>query len=64
MPSGNRAPVVASVGNFTIPILTPFKLTGSATDPDGDTVTYNWEQNDSAQNTGIKLSLRARIRQS
>jgi hypothetical protein len=38
MPSGNRAPVVASVGNFTIPILTPFKLTGSATDPDGDTV--------------------------
>ena len=55
MPSGNRAPVVASVGNFTIPILTPFKLTGSATDPDGDALTYNWEQNDSAQNTGITV---------
>ncbi len=53
MPSTNRSPVVAAVGNYTIPMLTPFKLTGSATDPDGDAVTYNWEQNDSAQNTGI-----------
>jgi hypothetical protein len=54
--SGNRAPVVASVSNYTIPILTPFKLTGSATDPDGDALTYNWEQNDSAQNTGITIA--------
>ncbi len=56
MPSGNRAPVVASVNNFTIPIMTPFALTGSATDPDGDSITYNWEQNDSAQNTGITIA--------
>ena len=54
--TGNRAPVVAAVGNYTIPIMTPFKLTGSATDPDGDAVTYNWEQNDSAQNTGITIA--------
>ncbi|HLM01444.1 MAG TPA: zinc-dependent metalloprotease family protein [Pyrinomonadaceae bacterium] len=54
--TGNRAPVVATVSNYTIPILTPFKLTGSATDPDGDAVTYNWEQNDSAQNTGITIA--------
>ncbi|HEY8561615.1 MAG TPA: zinc-dependent metalloprotease family protein [Pyrinomonadaceae bacterium] len=53
--TGNRAPVVAPVGNYTIPILTPFKLTGSATDPDGDAVTYNWEQNDSAENTGVTI---------
>src|SRR5688500_12704891 len=53
--TGNSAPVVAPVSNYTIPIMTPFKLTGSATDPDGDSVTYNWEQNDSAQNTGITL---------
>jgi hypothetical protein len=53
--SGNHAPVVAPVPNYTIPILTPFKLTGSATDPDGDAVTYNWEQNDSAMNTGVTL---------
>jgi hypothetical protein len=54
--TGNRAPVVALVNNYTIPILTPFKLTGSATDPDGDAVTYNWEQNDSAENTGITIA--------
>jgi hypothetical protein len=54
--TGNRAPVVAPVGNYTIPIMTPFKLTGSATDPDGDPVTYNWEQNDSAENTGITIA--------
>ena len=53
--TGNRAPVVAPVANYTVPILTPFKLTGSATDPDGDAVSYNWEQNDSAENTGITL---------
>ena len=57
MPStANRAPVVAAVGNYTIPIMTPFKLTGSATDPDGDPITYNWEQNDSAENTGITIA--------
>ena len=54
--TGNRAPIVAPVGNYTIPILTPFKLTGSATDPDGDAVTYNWEQNDSAENTGVTIA--------
>ncbi len=56
MPStGNRAPVIAPVSNYTIPIMTPFVLTGSATDPDGDPITYNWEQDDSAQNTGITI---------
>jgi hypothetical protein len=54
--TGNRAPVVALVNNYTIPILTPFKLTGSAIDPDGDALTYNWEQNDSAENTGITIA--------
>lgn len=50
--TGNRPPVVEQVNNYTIPILTPFALTGSATDPDGDAVTYNWEQNDSSENLG------------
>jgi hypothetical protein len=54
--TGNSAPVVAPVSNYTIPILTPFALTGSATDPDGDPITYNWEQNDSAQNTGVTVA--------
>jgi hypothetical protein len=50
--TGNRPPVVGPVSNYTIPILTPFALTGSATDPDGDAVTYNWEQDDSSENLG------------
>lgn len=48
----NHAPVVAPVGNYTIPITTPFALTGSATDPENDTITYNWEQNDNATTSG------------
>lgn len=51
----NHPPVVAAVSNYTIPHTTPFKLTGSATDPDGDPITYNWEQNDSALNTGVTV---------
>ncbi|MFN0278102.1 MAG: reprolysin-like metallopeptidase [Pyrinomonadaceae bacterium] len=54
--TANSAPVVAAVPNYNIPILTPFALTGSATDPEGDPITYNWEQNDSAQNTGITVA--------
>ena len=53
--TGNRPPVVAGVSNYTIPIMTPFALTGSASDPDGDAVTYNWEQDDSSQNLGVTV---------
>jgi uncharacterized membrane protein len=43
--TGNSAPVVSvGAGGFTIPMQTPFTLTGSATDADGDPLTYNWEQ--------------------
>ena len=50
--TANHVPVVAPVSNFTIPISTPFALTGSATDPEGDPITYCWEQNDNSTTTG------------
>ena len=42
----NHAPVATAPAVFTIPVRTPFALTGSATDSDGDALTYMWEQND------------------
>lgn len=47
----NSTPVVASVPNYTIPRSTPFALTGSATDADGNPLTYCWEQNDNSTTT-------------
>ena len=49
--AANTAPVVALVSNYTIPKSTPFALTGSATDANGDALTYCWEQNDNASST-------------
>lgn len=42
----NGAPVASAGKDYVIPSLTPFMLTGTATDPDGDALTYTWEQND------------------
>jgi hypothetical protein len=42
----NQAPVVAAVTTHSIPMQTPFSLVGSATDADGDTLTYEWDEID------------------
>ena len=42
----NNTPVVDAGSNYTIPARTPFKLSGSATDSDGDELTYSWQQFD------------------
>ncbi|MET0334732.1 MAG: M12 family metallo-peptidase, partial [Rhizobacter sp.] len=54
--TGNNAPVVTVAGStYTIPLRTPFALTGSATDPNGDTITYMWEQTDNGGAAGTSL---------
>ena len=44
VPHPNELPVVSAGTNYTIPHSTPFALTGSASDADGDTLTYAWEE--------------------
>ncbi|NNF15922.1 MAG: hypothetical protein HKN70_04200 [Gammaproteobacteria bacterium] len=44
--TGNTQPFVNAGADFTIPASTPFRLTASGGDNDGDTVTYAWEQYD------------------
>ena len=53
--TGNMAPNVEVPTQYTIPVRTPFALTGAATDTDGDPVTYMWEQNDRGAATGTGL---------
>ncbi|MFB9110549.1 reprolysin-like metallopeptidase [Flavobacterium gyeonganense] len=56
-PINNNPPVVSAGSDYTIPFNTPFILTGTGSDPDGDTVTYCWEQNDSATTTSGSNSI-------
>lgn len=45
--TANRLPVISVPSKtYTIPVLTPFELAGTATDEDGDLLTYTWEQYD------------------
>ena len=54
--SGNRAPVVTAPADRTIPVRTPFALTGSATDADGDPLVYQWQQVDPGGADGRALT--------
>ena len=47
----NSAPVINAGSNYTIPISTPFILTGTGSDPEGNPTAYSWEQYDNAITT-------------
>ncbi len=49
--TGNIPPTVSAPASFNIPKGTPFALTASATDANGDSVTYDWQQYDLGAST-------------
>ena len=54
--TGNNAPIADAGADYTIPQDTPFKLTAAGSDPDVDTLTYNWEQYDLGTRDGLPQS--------
>ena len=55
VPTGDSIPDVTAPTSYTIPLRTPFSLTGSATDADGDPLVYSWEQEDRGGAAGTAL---------
>jgi chitodextrinase len=54
--TGNAVPTAVAGLDYTIPKSTPFMLTGSGTDANGDVLTYCWEQFDNAASTATGAS--------
>lgn len=54
--TGNGAPTANAGNDYTIPKSTPFILTGVGTDPDGNPITYCWEQYDNQTSTQPPLA--------
>jgi hypothetical protein len=51
--TSNSPPNVNAGPNYTIPRDTPFRLTATGSDPDGQAVTFNWEQYDLGPAAGV-----------
>lgn len=64
--TGNNPPLVTGSLNYIVPKSTPFILTGNALDPDGDVLTYSWEETDPGSaggnwNSGAKPFFRSYV---
>lgn len=57
--SDNTNPVVVAPADTTVPIRTPFALSGSGSDVDGDPLVYLWEQTN--RGAGTRLSANAKV---
>lgn len=51
--TGNTPPEADGGSNYNIPFKTPFKLTGTASDADGDSLSYMWEEIDKGPATSM-----------
>ncbi len=52
--TGNNAPIISvPAAAYTIPVSTPFTLSSTGTDADGNTLTYTWEQIDGGFTTTV-----------
>lgn len=51
----NQNPIVDAGKNSTMPVLTPFMLKATASDPDGDALSYTWEQIDAGKSTNLDI---------
>ncbi|PZU90773.1 MAG: propanediol utilization protein [Chryseobacterium sp.] len=56
-PIANQPPVVTAMADVTIPKSTAFVLTAQASDPEGNPITYCWEQTDSATSATTSSNL-------
>ncbi len=57
----NAAPTVKAPEARTIPVRTPFALTGSGADTDGDRLVYLWEQTNNGAEAGAELSASPKV---
>jgi hypothetical protein len=55
-PNNNLVPTADAGADYIIPNGTAFVLTGTGTDPNGDPITYLWEQYDNTSNTQPPVS--------
>jgi hypothetical protein len=59
-PNNNLVPTADAGADYNIPNGTAFVLTGTGTDPNGDPLTYLWEQYDNTSNTQPPVSTERR----